>query len=71
LGDKVEVSTVDGPVTLKIPAGTQSHTEFKLSGKGVPHLRVRGRGDHIVRVLVDIPKGLNRKQRKLLEELDI
>lgn len=68
LGDKVEIETVDGLVSLKIPAGTQSHTNFKLSGKGVPHLRSRGRGDHFIQVIIDIPKSLNRKQRKLIEE---
>ena len=70
-GDKIEVETVDGLVTLKIPAGTQSHTTFKLADKGVPHLRSRGRGDQYVLVIVDIPKNLNRQQRKLLEEISI
>ena len=55
LGDKVEIKTVDGLVNLKIPAGTQSQTEFKLGGKGAPHLRSRGRGDHLVKIIVDIP----------------
>jgi len=71
LGDKVEIETVDGHVSLKIPAGTQSHTSFKLAGKGVPHLRSRGRGDHFVQIIINIPKNLDRKQRKLIEELDI
>ncbi|OGY43226.1 MAG: molecular chaperone DnaJ [Candidatus Buchananbacteria bacterium RIFCSPHIGHO2_02_FULL_40_13] len=71
LGDKIEIKTVNGPVNLKIPAGTQSQTEFKLGGQGVPHLRSRGRGDHLVRVIVDIPKNLSKKQRKLIEELGI
>lgn len=70
-GDKVEVKTVDGLVSLKIPAGTQSHSEFKLTGKGVPHLRTRGRGDHIVKVIVVIPKGLGRKDKKTLEDIGI
>lgn len=71
LGDKVEIETIDGRVNLKIPAGTQSHSQFKLSGQGVPHLRSRGRGDHFVQIIVDIPKSLNKKQRKLIEELNI
>lgn len=71
LGDKVEVTTVDGPVKLKIPEGTQSFTRFKLSDKGVPHLGARGRGDHIVEAIVDIPKGVSGVKRKLLEEIDI
>jgi len=69
LGAKIEVETVDGPVELKIPEGTQSGTVFRLAGKGVPRLRERGRGDHLVKVTVKIPKGLSRKQRKVLEEL--
>lgn len=71
LGDKIEIKTVDGHVNLKIPAGTQSHSEFKLTGKGVPHLRSRGRGDHLVKIIIDIPKNLSKKQRKLIEELGI
>ncbi len=71
LGDKIEVETVDGPVSLKIPEGTQSHTEFRLREKGVPHLRSRGRGDHLVDVVVNIPRNLSRKQEKLLDELGI
>jgi len=69
LGDKIQVDTVDGPVSLKIPAGTQSHSEFRLKNKGVPYLGSRGRGDHLVKVVVDIPRNLDRKTRKLLEEL--
>ena len=68
LGDTVEVATVEKPVKLKIPAGTQSGTQFRLRGKGVPHLRGRGKGDQYVRVRVNIPKKLSRKQKKLLEE---
>jgi len=69
LGAKIEVETVDGSVELKIPEGTQSGTVFRLAGRGVPRLRERGRGDHLVKVTVKIPKGLSRKQRKFLEEL--
>jgi len=71
LGDKIEVETVDGPVALKIPEGTQSHTQFRLKEKGVPHLQGRSRGDHLVEVVVDIPKHLDRQQKKLLEDLNI
>ncbi len=69
LGDKVDIKTVDGVVSLKIPAGIQSGQVLKLSGKGVPHLRRRGRGDHLVKIKVITPKSLTRKQRKILEEL--
>ncbi len=69
LGDKVEIETIDGPVNLKIPAGVQSGQLLKLSGKGVPHLNRRGRGNHLVRVKIVTPKSLNRKQKQALEEL--
>ncbi len=71
LGDKIEVETVDGPVNLKIPAGTQSGTIFKLRGKGVPRLRGRGRGDHFVKIKVKIPTNLTRKQKAVLRELNL
>lgn len=71
LGDKVMIETVDGWVALKIPEGTQSGTQFKLRNKGIPILNGHGRGDHIVEVKVNIPKGLNKHQKKLIEQLDI
>ncbi len=70
LGDKVEINTVDGPLKLVIPAGTQSHTEFRLKGKGVPHPNQRGvRGDHYVTIKVRIPRKLSREERDMLEKL--
>ena len=69
LGDKIPVLTVDGEVTLKIPAGTQSNTVFKLRNHGAHSLRTRGRGDHLVRVVVKTPTSLSRKEKKLFEEL--
>ena len=69
LGDKVKIETLDGQVNLKIPSGLQSGTILKLSGQGVPYLQKRGRGDHLVKVIVEIPKSLTRQQKKLLEEL--
>ncbi|MFZ5364604.1 MAG: molecular chaperone DnaJ [Patescibacteria group bacterium] len=71
LGDKIEINTIDGPVDLKIPAGTQPGTRFRLKGKGVPRLRGYGRGDHWVTIEVIVPKDLNRKQKQLLKELDL
>lgn len=70
LGTEIDVETVDGVVTMKVPAGTQSGTDFKLSGHGVPHLRGNTRGAHIVSVVVDIPTKLSKKQRELLQEFD-
>ncbi|MDB5186111.1 MAG: dnaJ [Candidatus Saccharibacteria bacterium] len=68
LGTEIEVETVDGPEKLKIPAGTQSGTDFKLAGHGVPHLKGSTRGAHIITVTVEIPSKLSKKQKELLEE---
>ena len=69
LGDKIPVLTVDGEVTLKIPAGTQSGVVFKLRGRGAYSLDGRGRGDQLVTVKVRIPERLSREGKKLFEEL--
>ncbi|NTU98416.1 molecular chaperone DnaJ [Candidatus Falkowbacteria bacterium] len=71
LGTKIEVETVDGKVTLKIPEGTQSGKVFILRGYGVPKINGRNRGDHLVRVIVKTPTNLSRKQRQLLEDLGL
>lgn len=71
LGCEVDVDTVDGRIRMKVPAGTQSGTDFKLSNHGVPIMRSDKRGPHIVSILVDTPTKLSRKQRELLEQLDI
>jgi molecular chaperone DnaJ len=68
LGTEVPVETVDGKVTLKVPAGTQNDKSFKLSGRGVPSLRNGSRGDHVVHVTVETPTKLSPRQRELLEE---
>jgi molecular chaperone DnaJ len=67
LGTEIDVDTVDGPVRMKIPAGTQSGTDFKLSGHGVPHLNKKSRGAHIVTIAVDTPSKLSSSQRSILE----
>jgi len=68
LGSSLEVPTVDGHETLKIPRGTQSGKVFRLKGKGAPHLRGYGRGDQIIQTVVKIPTHLNKKQEELLKE---
>ena len=68
LGCEVDVLTVDGTVTMKVPAGTQSGTPFKLSGHGVPFRADGDRGPHIVTIIVETPKNLSKKQKELLEE---
>lgn len=68
LGVEIDVETVDGTVRMKVPAGTQSGTDFKLSDHGVPHLRGNGRGAHIVTVVVDTPTKLSGQQKDLLQQ---
>ena len=69
LGDEVEVPTVDGPVKVKVPAGTQTGKLVRLKDRGVPHLRGGGRGSQLVMVHVVTPESLTKEQRRLLEEL--
>ena len=67
LGAQIDVPTLDGPVKMKVPAGTQSGKVFRMRGKGVPALSGGGRGDQHVRVLVETPSRLTKEQRELLE----
>ncbi|MEP7200036.1 MAG: molecular chaperone DnaJ [Chloroflexota bacterium] len=69
LGDEMLVPTLDGDLTLKIPAGTQTGKTFTLADKGVPFLRRNGRGDQLVTAHVMTPENLTEPQRKLLKEL--
>jgi molecular chaperone DnaJ len=68
LGSEVEVPTLNGKVSMKIPSGTQSARIFRLKGKGIPDLHGRGVGDELVKVNVEIPRYLTPEQRKLIEE---
>ena len=67
LGDEIDVPTVHGKVKLKVPAGTQSGTVFRLRGKGAPKLHGTGQGDQHVEVQVVTPKHLTDKQREALK----
>jgi molecular chaperone DnaJ len=69
LGAEFEMPGIDGPVTLKIPEGTQSGRELRIRGRGVPYLNEKGHGDLIVKVLVQIPRKLTRTQRELVNKL--
>ncbi|MSQ06378.1 MAG: molecular chaperone DnaJ [Dehalococcoidia bacterium] len=70
LGVERQVPTLDGdPEMLKIPQGTQPGAEFRIKGKGIPHLEDHRRGDLRVLVNLQVPRSLNSQQRKLLEEL--
>jgi molecular chaperone DnaJ len=69
LGTEIDVETVDGKVTMRVPAGTQSGSNFKLSGHGAPTMRSDGsRGPQIVTIIVETPTNLSKKQKELLEE---
>ncbi len=68
LGAEVEVPTLDGKVKYSIPEGTQTGTVFRLRGKGITNLRGGGRGDQFVTVKVEIPTGLNKEQKELLQK---
>lgn len=68
LGVELDVDTVDGVVRMKVPSGTQSGTDFKLSDHGVPHTHSQARGAHIVTIIVDTPTKLSKRQKELLQE---
>jgi molecular chaperone DnaJ len=68
LGTEIDVETVDGPVRMKVPAGTQSGSDFKLSNHGVPHIKGSTRGAHIVTLIVDTPTKLSKEQKQILEQ---
>lgn len=69
LGDKVSVMTIDGPVSMKVPAGTQPGEVFRIRGKGIPHLGRYGHGDHLVTVKLVVPKKLSHAEKELIGQL--
>jgi molecular chaperone DnaJ len=69
LGAEIQIQTLDGDHTLKIPEGTQTGTNFRIKSKGVPVLNGRGKGDLFVQVKVQTPSKLTKRQRELLQEL--
>lgn len=68
LGAEISVPTMEGETKLKVPAGTQCDTMFKIKGKGMPSLRGFGKGDLHIKVWVMVPTNLDEKQKSLLEE---
>ncbi|WNF37708.1 molecular chaperone DnaJ [Bacillaceae bacterium IKA-2] len=68
LGDEIEVPTLKGKIKLKVPAGTQTGTNFRLRGKGVANVRGYGQGDQHIQVQIITPKNLSERQRELLKE---
>lgn len=69
LGDKVPVATIEGEVSMKIPAGTQPGEVFRIRGKGVPKLGRFGRGDHLVKTSIVIPRSLSSDEKRHIEGL--
>ncbi len=63
------METLEGAETLKVPEGTQSGKEFKLKGKGVPHLNAHGKGDLVVEVRVQTPGKMTKQQKELMKQL--
>lgn len=68
MGAKVQIPTIDGKTLLSIPAGTQSGQKLRLKGKGIPHIKDRGRGDQYVIIKIIAPKDIDQKSKNLLEE---
>jgi molecular chaperone DnaJ len=69
IGDRIEVPTMEGPVEIAIPAGTQYGQTFRLPGRGMPDVRGGRRGDQYVLVQIVVPKDLNPEQKALLRKV--
>ena len=69
LGGEIEIPTLEGTDRLEIPRGTQPGQEFRIAGKGISHLRGRGRGDLIVVVYIDVPRQIGKEEEDLLRRL--
>ena len=69
LGDEIEVPIIDGKASLKIPAGTQSETVFRMRGKGLPYLQHSDSGDQLVKVKITVPTKLTKHQQELIKQL--
>jgi len=69
LGGEIEIPTLEGTDKFQVPAGTQSGQDFRISGKGMPHLRGRGRGDLVVVVYIETPKKVSKEQEEILRRL--
>jgi len=70
LGDEIEIPTLDGKVSLKIPVGTQPNTDFRIRGKGIKQINREAQGDLYVRVKLIVPKKISDRQKDLLKEFN-
>lgn len=70
LGDSIEVPTLEGKATLKIPKGTQPETTLRMKNMGIPHLNHPGNGDQLVKIKIEIPEKITKKQEDLIKEFD-
>src|SRR3989338_3818165 len=70
LGGEIEVPTLKGKASLKIPAGTQSNTVFRMKGQGIPDLQSHHVGDEHVEIFIAVPEKLTKKQKQILEEFE-
>ncbi|MDR2558252.1 MAG: molecular chaperone DnaJ, partial [Oscillospiraceae bacterium] len=70
LGAEIEVPTIDGGVKLTVPEGTQPDTVLRLKGKGVKRLQREGRGDQLVKVVLEVPRKLSNSQKDFIRQLD-
>ena len=70
IGGEIEIPTLNGKKTLKIPAGTQSNTIFRMKGDGIPNINGFGKGSENIRIVVKVPEKLTKKQKELIEEFE-
>jgi molecular chaperone DnaJ len=70
MGDEITVPTIDGQVKFNIAEGTQNGTRTRLKGKGIKHLQRDARGDQYVKLYIEVPKNLSKKQKEILAEFD-
>jgi len=69
LGTSVEVPTPEGPISLKVPAGSQPGKLLKVKGRGAPKLKGGGKGDLLARLKLTVPEKVSKQERELLEQL--
>lgn len=69
LGTEIEIPTIDTPVKMVVPPGTQNDKVLRLRGKGLPHQKKEGRGDHFVKIKINIPTAITEEEKKLYQEI--